>query len=155
MTPEQFTLKMEDLARNIADMADSGLPVVIGKTASDFFTDSFQTESFTDEAAVKWQQVKRREDPRAKGARGTRPILTGDKDVGGGLGNSISWDVTAPGEVTVRSDLPYASAHNEGTSTAGRSRSVVIPKRQFIGDSHVLNAKILDEIERKIAPLFE
>lgn len=152
MTPEQFTLKMEDLARNIADMADSGLPVVIGKTASDFFTDSFQTESFTDEAPVKWQEVKRREDPRAKGARGTRKILTGDS---GDLGESISWDVTAPGEVTVRSDMPYASAHNEGTSTAGRSRSVVIPKRQFIGDSHVLNTKILDEIERKIAPLFE
>lgn len=152
MTPEQFSLKMEDLARNIADMADSGLPVAIGKTAVDFFTDSFHDESFTDTAPVKWKEVERRKNPRAKGARGTRKILTGDS---GDLGESISWDVTAPGEVTVRSDLPYASAHNEGTSTAGRSRSVVIPKRQFIGDSHVLNTKILDEIERKIAPLFE
>lgn len=142
---------MDELARNIADTSDNGLPVVIGKMAADFFTDNFQDESFTDDAPVKWDEVKRREAPRAKGARGTRKILTGDS---GDLGESISWDVTAPGEVTISSDKPYADAHNEGTSTAGRSRSVIIPQRQFIGESHVLNKKVKDEIERKLNKLF-
>jgi phage gpG-like protein len=62
------------------------------------------------------------------------------------LGRSIKKQIE-PGKVTIFSDVPYAAAHNEGTNNAGRKRNVVIPKRQFIGDSETLNK----EIEKIIA----
>ncbi len=35
--------------------------------------------------------------------------------------------------VTIIADLPYSSAHNDGTTTAGRGHKTTIPQRQFIG----------------------
>jgi phage gpG-like protein len=42
----------------------------------------------------------------------------------------------------------YAVPHNFGATNAGRNRNVVIPKRQFIGKSAVLESKIYDKIQR-------
>ena len=134
----------------------------VANTAVMHFKQSFQDEGFTDENLVKWKEVRRREDSRnfktvargknkgtvrAKNANGKRKILTGTGDLGRSIQSKIE-----PGKVTVISDVPYASAHNEGTNNAGRNRNVTIPKRQFIGDSKVLNEKInnviTDELDK-------
>ncbi len=68
----------------------------------------------------------------------------------GNLKRSI--DFTArPGMVMVRSDTKgsetnadYAAAHNEGTTSAGVKHNVVIPKRQFMGKSKVLDRKVME-----------
>ena len=84
----------------------------------------------TDVGLQKWKEVKRRESPkRSDLAKAKLHILTGT----GNLGRSIK-ATHEPGKVTVFSDVPYAAAHNEGTTNAGRNRNVTIPKRQFIGD---------------------
>jgi phage gpG-like protein len=76
--------------------------------------------------------------------------------VTGNLRRSIEFD-PEPGQVTITADTTrgagsnadYASAHNEGTTTAGRNHSVTIPKRQFIGKSRTLDKKILRIIEEE------
>ena len=52
-----------------------------------------------------------------------------------------------PGQVTIFSEKEYATAHNEGTTTAGRNHNVTIPKRQFIGDSATFDNKVVEIME--------
>jgi phage gpG-like protein len=147
MTPNEFSRYLIEAQREIQQYINEDAPVIIGKTAVDHFTENFQQEGFVDGGVQKWQEVKRRMNPKITGARASRPILTGDT---GDLGMSIQYKDAADGKVTVYSDLPYSEAHNEGTANAGRSHNVVIPKRQFIGESEELNEKIKEELERKI-----
>ena len=106
------------------------------------FKDNFQKESFFGRA---WKEVKRRLQG-VKGAAGRRKILTGPT---GNLGRSIQ-ATPRDGSVTIHSDLPYASAHNDGTSNAGRSHNVRIPQRQFIGESPELTDALEKKIEQEI-----
>ena len=144
MTPEEFAAYISQLSAE-AEAVIKNIRMDIGKMAVDHFTENFQVEGFVNSTTEPWKDVKRRTDPRVRGARSTRKILTGDT---GNLGRSITYKV-GPGEnqVTIFSDIPYASAHNEGTSTAGRGRHTTIPKRQFIGRSQKLDEKIQKEIE--------
>ena len=120
----------------------------IGKIAVDHFTENFQVEGFVDEATEPWKEVNRRLNPRVRGARAIRKILTGDTT---DLGRSIKHEPgPGPDQVTVYSDKPYAAAHNEGTTNAGRGHSTTIPKRQFIGHSQKLDEKIKKKIEEAL-----
>lgn len=149
MDAKDFEIKLNRLCEEFPSVINHALPVVIGKKAVDFYEEGFQNEGFTDQSLVTWQEVKRREEPVAKGAKGRRPILTGDtKD----LGRSIQAE-EGTAEVKIRSDKSYASAHNEGTTNAGRNNSTTIPQRQFIGESQELNRQIEEEIERKLGEL--
>ena len=150
MTPDQFNKYLANLVKEIDNYADNDAPVIIGKTATDFFTDNFQKQGFVNRGLQAWQEVARRINPRDRSkAAATRPILTGET---GNLGRSIDY-FPDKGKVTVLSDLPYSSAHNEGTNTAGRNRSVTIQKRQFIGHSYELDQLITSEINRKLNSL--
>ena len=54
-------------------------------------------------------------------------------------------------KVIVGSNLPYAKVHNEGeTIRVFGGKSVTVPKRQFIGDSIKLTAKIKHELNKDI-----
>ena len=139
--------------REFQDWFNRTLPHLVGAKAVKHFKDSFQNEGFTDEVLVKWQDVKRRTNPRKRRTRSgrtpaseTQPILTNSGD----LGRSIDY-TPQPGMVVVKSDTKgagsdkdYAAAHNEGTTTAGRKHNVVIPKRQFMGKSKVLDRKVME-----------
>lgn len=74
-------------------------------------------------------------------------ILTGPT---GNLGRSIQF-IPRDGSVTIESDLPYSSAHNEGTNNAGRYHNVRIPRRQFIGEDPKLTAAIEKKITEEIS----
>lgn len=152
MTADEFQIKLKRMPEQIKEAINNDLPVVMGVTAVDFFKENFQNEGFTDASNVPWQEVKRRQDPNVRGARATRKILTGDT---GDLGESIEHQHTAPGETTIRSDKPYADAHNSGTTTAGRNHNVTIPQRQLIGESEQLDKLIEEEIESKLGNIFQ
>lgn len=151
MTPDEFAIKLDKMSVEINAVVNNALPIIIGKKAVDFFKEGFQKEGFTDTATVAWQEVKRRQNPKTKGAAATRKILTGET---GDLGESIQY---TPGtaEVKIHSDLPYADAHNSGTTTAGRNHNVTIPARPFIKESAELEAVIAEEIERKLGDIFK
>ena len=147
MTGEQFAKHLLKVSKEIEAYINNDAPEIMGVIARDHFTESFQNEGFTDEKFEKWEEVKRRMNPKITGAKASRAILTGDT---GDLGMSIDYTNAANGEVTIYSDKPYAEAHNEGTTTAGRNHSVTIPQRKFIGDSETLNKKILDELKHDL-----
>lgn len=120
---------------------------IIGTEAVNHFKESFQKEGFD---GHQWQEVKRRQDPRVRGARSTRKILSGDTNE---LGDSITYE-KEPRQVIISSDKEYAEAQNEGTSNAGRGHNVTIPARPFIAPSIVLDATIHREITQGFDRIF-
>jgi len=149
MTIQEHIKQLQQSNKEFKEWFDNDLPRIVGVEAVNFFTESFQNEGFTNQTLVPWKEVKRRENPRPDRAEASRKILSGKT---GDLGRSIEYK-SEPGHVTIFSELVYASAHNEGTTTAGRNRNVTIPKRQFIGDSETLDRKvekIMEEGVKKI-----
>lgn len=136
---QDFSHYLQHLEVNLKRQLQHDLPIKLGNLAVRLFKDNFQKESFFGRA---WIEVKRRLNPKTRGAAANRKILTGPT---GNLGRSIQ-ATPRDGSVTIHSDLPYASAHNDGTSNAGRSHNVRIPQRQFIGPS----PELTDAIEKKI-----
>ena len=147
---KQLSIRLREINDEFRQAEQTDIPIIIGKKAVDHFKDSFQNEGFTDKTLNPWKEVKRRQNPKITGAKASRKILTGDT---GDLGESIKYR-TEPGAAVIYSDKPYAEAHNEGTTNAGRRHNVVIPKRQFIGESEELDAEIEREIERKLGNIF-
>lgn len=138
MKIQDFSHHLQHLQDNLKRQLEHDLPRKLGNIAVRLFKENFQKESFFGRA---WKEVKRRLHG-AKGAAGRRKILTGPT---GNLGRSIQF-TPHDGYVVIHSDLPYSSAHNDGTSNAGRSHNVRIPQRQFIGE----DPKLTDALEKKI-----
>jgi phage gpG-like protein len=151
MTIEEHIRKLTQQKQEIEEYINQNLPDIVGVEAVNFFTESFENEGFTDETFIKWQEVKRRQNPkRPKRPEANRKILAGETNE---LGRSIEYE-TQPGQVVITSDTitagsnkSYASAHNEGTNTAGKNHNITIPKRQFIGESKTLDKKIIEKTQ--------
>jgi phage gpG-like protein len=123
------------------------LPDAIGLMAKQHFQGNFTRQGFDDQ---KWKDVKRRST--GKGRDKTRAILSGRT---GRLKKSIHVDKATWNKVVIATDrLPYAKIHNEG-GRAGRGLKSVIPKRQFMGDSPVLIARINKLITNTIDKAFK
>ncbi len=146
---------------------------VIGIEAVNHFKDSFQKEGFTDTSLEKWKEVKRtdsaspwygfkykstasRPGQNRKKEGGTtnysdaatkRPILSGETQE---LLNAFEVRKSSR-SVTVFNTKIYAQIHNEGGAMKvfGKLGSKM-PKRQFMGKSAVLKAKLEKEITRDI-----
>ena len=140
MQIQDFSHHLEGIEAAVKRQLERDLPKKLGNLAVRMFKENFQKEGFFGRA---WQEVKRR----LKGAAGHHKILTGPT---GNLGRSIQF-VPRDGSVTIESDLPYSSAHNEGTTNAGRSHNVRIPQRRFIGESPELTAAIEKKITEEIS----
>ncbi len=70
---------MKDLQRKLkaaGEYLKNDLKKVIGVEAVSFYTKSFLDEGFTDHSLTKWKEVKRRKNPKTKGAAKVRKILT-------------------------------------------------------------------------------
>ncbi|MCX8149229.1 MAG: hypothetical protein ACK4EX_02375 [Thermaurantimonas sp.] len=150
--PFDFDKISADIQRQLSDQ----LPTTAGKLAVDFFKKNFHDEGFTDRSFEPWPEVKRRLDPRTKGAARTRKILTGST---GDLGESPAYRLDQPGSVTIYAEafspsgFNYAPVHNYGATDAGRLRRTVIPQRKFIGPSFTLEQSITDLLHQVIASL--
>jgi len=153
MTPLELEEYFKKLPAEVEAFVKGELKNNIGEIAARHYTESFQQEGFVDESLEKWKEVKRRLNPKIRGVRKIRKILTGDT---GDLGRSVKYE-RGPSEtqVTIFSDIPYGAAHNEGTENAGRGRSTKIPQRKFIGESQKLNEKIKKEIEDGIGNILK
>lgn len=139
MEIQDFSHHLQHLQDNLKRQLHHDLPSKLGNIAVRLFKENFQNESFFGRA---WKEVKRRLNPKTRGAAAHRKILAGPD---GNLRRSIQF-TPHDGSVTIHSDLPYASAHNDGTSNAGRSHNVRIPQRQFIGE----DPKLTDALKKKI-----
>lgn len=154
---EQYLAKLRiDIERTLND----DVPLKVGNKVAELFKKNFQTESFF---GKKWKQVQRR-------IPGTKPYKAADYNIGGekhpswrklpiltisgNLGRSISYKVEK-GTAIVYSDLKYSSAHNEGTTTAGRNHSTTIPQRQFIGDHEEVDKVVKATITKLMNDLFK
>lgn len=144
MQIQDFSHHLQQLEVNLKRQLQHDLPSKLGNIAVRLFKENFQKESFFGRA---WKEVKRRLNPQTRGAAAHRKILTGPT---GNLGRSIQY-TPRDGSVTIESDLPYSSAHNEGTTNAGRSHNVRIPQRRFIGESPELTAAIEKKITEEIS----
>lgn len=123
-------------------------PRIVGVEGVNFIKDSFQKEGFEGKP---WKNVKRRTNPRKSQegkASSKRKILTGET---GDLGDSIDYNADYNG-VAFTTDVEYAQAHNEGTTTAGKGNKTTIPKRQFMP---IPGQPLPEALERDIKAKFD
>jgi phage gpG-like protein len=104
----------------------------IGVIYRNFFLDSFKMESWE---GNKWQPRKRQ--PRTRGRNKKLLVDTGE------LKKSIKYTNITSNSVTIKTDVDYASYHNEGT---GR-----LPQRQFMLEGE----ESLDKIEALVERLLD
>jgi phage gpG-like protein len=150
----QFRRLTKQRSAQLEKVINNNLPVIIGRLAVNFFTESFQNETW---GRKPWKEVKRRQsqtreykyNAKHHPARTTHKILTGNT---GSLGRSLKYEEKKD-KVTIYSDLIYAAVHNYGLR-AGRGKGFTMPKRQFIGKNKELIAIILKEIEQEINKVF-
>ena len=154
---EKYLAKLRiDIERTLND----DVPLKVGNKVAKLVKKNFQTQSFF---GKKWKEVQRR-------IPGTKPYKAADYNLGGekhpswrespiltisgDLGRSIRYEVEK-GTAIVYSDLEYSSAHNDGTTTAGRNNSTTIPQRQFIGDHAEVDKAVKATITKKLNDLFK
>lgn len=116
----------------------------ISLLAEKHFRANFLNQGFD---GKKWQNVQRRIKPTKRDIRtgaSTRAILYGKK--AGVLSKSIYGRVRSWDKIVIGTTVPYAKYHNEGTEK--------IPQRKFIGDSEILNKKIVNLITSQINKIF-
>lgn len=167
MTPEQFSQRLTRMNEQLKKAMDNDIPKIVANRATQMFKQNFREEGFF---GKKWKEVQRRQTRTitlksgkkkivtvGKGVMGRRKILTGRT---GALGRSIRWKVE-PGKAIIYNDAKnkdnkeYASAHNEGTTNAGRSHNVHIPQRQFIGDHAKINEMVKKTIEERMGKILK
>lgn len=106
--PKYFTYKGKDYNFSRATIryteVKKVLPRVLGAVAVNFFKDSFRRQGWRDKSLTKWE-------PRQKLSKG-RAILIGR----GHLRNSIRVNNANFERIEIGSNLPYATAHNDGFS---------------------------------------
>jgi phage gpG-like protein len=119
--------------------------VLAAEEAVQFFQDNITgRQGFLDRSTEKWKPRKGNLDP-------GRNLLVG-KGGGAKLYKSIARTSLSASRVVIGIKGPanvYASVHNFGLR-AGRGRGFIMPKRKFMGESVVLNRKIVRLIERRI-----
>lgn len=157
-------MKFEDLGSYFEHLADNLLadvPDIIAETATEYYKESFSRKGFDGEM---W--------PAAKVPKTTGSLLVES----GALVNSIRPAIIEPHRVVISAGddkVAYARPHNEGmnenvtipahtrrtkkgpVNVKQHTRHVVLPKRQFMGDSNELATKLVTRIEEYIESIIE
>lgn len=124
--------------------------ILSAEEAVQFFQDNFsEREGFLNVTVSKWKKRKR-EDKTFKKKGTKRGILIGPG--GGTLWRSISRTSLSSKKAVIGikgKANKYASVHNYGLR-AGRGKGFKMPKRKFMGESRVLNRKIVRLIKKRI-----
>ncbi|NJM14028.1 MAG: phage virion morphogenesis protein [Bacteroidales bacterium] len=143
---KHFSAELMRNSRQVAKYIAQDLPRHVAKIAVDHFKVNFNRQGFVNGGLQKWQEVKRRQAPKAKGVAGRRKILHGETQE---LRNSLQG---TPGNkmVTISSDKVYAGVHNEGLQAGSKKSRFTMPKRQFMGQSRELDNEILKRLNSDI-----
>ena len=110
MDIRQFSQRVAAKQRQIAQLLQRRLPVVVGRLAKKHYQDNFRQSGFVDHGLHPWQPAKRQ-----NGGAGTysryRTLLSSRNH----LFSSINY-TPANASVTVYNNVPYAAAHNDGAT---------------------------------------
>nr|DAR27459.1 MAG TPA: virion morphogenesis protein [Caudoviricetes sp.] len=124
--------KLQDLHIDMEALAN-----LVAMTGTSYFRGTFRSKSFD---GVPWAPAKI--DLTGKRRRGSLMVDSA------ALMNSVRAAEVTPQRIVWSAGndkVPYAEVHNTG-GRAGRGRGFTMPKRQFIGDSAELQAKIEQRI---------
>jgi phage gpG-like protein len=114
------------------------LPLIVGNIALNHFLESFDKGGFTDSGFQKWKARKREDRGRAilvkTGALRDALVIKGRPNFN---------------RIVIGDYVPYAAVHNDGLR-AGRGKGFQMPKRQFVGDSKVMNRTAIRAIINQI-----
>ncbi|MDR1381776.1 MAG: phage virion morphogenesis protein [Tannerella sp.] len=162
MTPNQFQQRLKETAKELKSFVEDVAPEIAGNEAVAHFRENFDREGFVDNGLKKWADVKRRDKNSPwygfSANTGSHFSSTRAQDKilhdTGELRDSIEYEITGRGEVTIGSDKPYARVHNEGgTAKIFGKKAFTMPRRQFIGESSELDDRIIHELEREIGKI--
>lgn len=130
-TPADF---LRRLINNLPAIKRDILQKIVAVEAERQWADNFRKEGFTDRSLTKWPARKKQESPQ-------RALLVKTSTLKGhALKGRVSGD-----SVDFVFPLEYERVHNEGLR-AGRGGGFQMPKRQFIGESYVLNQRIQKKV---------
>ncbi len=140
------------------------IPVKAGAVSVRFFKNRFRDANWIDTSVERWPKRKRDEYRKKR----SRALLVQS----GRLKRSIRAHKVSPYKIIISTDVPYAQVHNEGfkgtvnikthvrkrgedkITVQSHTRKMVIPKRQFMGESHYLSKQVermmLAEIKRAL-----
>jgi len=127
MTPPQY---LRQVIRNLPRLEDDILRDIVAVEAERMWAENFRMGGFTDQVFQPWTPRKKPESPQ-RALLVKTSTMKGHALKGRKAGDSI--DFVFP--------LEYERVHNEGLK-AGRGQGFTMPKRQFIGVSAVLEARI-------------
>lgn len=133
----KYFRKLQD---SIQGLEQQILRDVIAVEAERIHAENFRAEAFIDTPVQKWP-ARKKED---KG-KGHRALLVKTSTL---KGHALKGR-TRKGAVEFVFPLEYEKVHNEGLK-AGRGKGFKMPKRQFVGESKVLTARIKKKAERLI-----
>ena len=148
MSPDEFLNNIRQSSDKIASAFERRIPLMVGNAGKSHFKSNFQKGGFVDHNLKKWKPAKRI--GKAKGAKGQYGTLLSARNY---LYNSINYRFL-PYQVIIFTRVPYAIVHNEGLR-AGRGKGFKMPKRQFIGDSAVLNKQISEIIDKELSNILD
>lgn len=139
MTPQEFFKKVQN---SLPQLADQIARDIVAVEAENFHGMNFQQEGFTDATLQKWQPRKAAKGKKADKDKG-RALLVQDSTLKGhalkGRSHGNQVDFVFP--------LEYMKVHNEGLQ-AGRGKGFTMPKRQYVGESLLLE-KMIEKKARK------
>jgi len=147
MTPEQFTNLIRKKEPQLRQLMMRTLPVKTSTIAVNFFKNNFRVSGFVDTSVVRWKRSKRQDNPKDKD-RMYKTLLSRRNH----LFNSTKKRVQ-PFTAIIFNDVIYAKVHNEGGMAGRKGHQFVMPKRQFIGESRMLNKTICETIEKEVSAL--
>lgn len=99
MSPEEFEKKLRQRAKEIQNYAMTRFPSTAGNIALRFINGNFRAQGFQGQSFERWKK--------SKGEKGTTLVDTGAL-------RAANYYTTQPGQTTLKNNMPYAKAHNEG-----------------------------------------
>lgn len=144
MSPE----KLKEAGLKAQKFLRGGAVDILAVEGQKHFKGSFErgVEGFTDKTLKKWPDIQEKTKKRKRRKNGSLPPILTDK---GHLADSIRYDQDYNQQaVKFSSNLEYAQVHNEG----GGPRNM--PKRQYMGESEVLDDKVTAMIDKQLDKFF-
>lgn len=109
MDIRQFSQRVAAKQRQIAQLLQRRLPVVVGRLAKNHYQDNFRQGGFVNGGLHPWPKAKRLSSGRTDAAGNYGTLLSGDKH----LFNAIKY-IPSDYRVKVSNELVYAPIHNWG-----------------------------------------
>lgn len=129
------------------------LPIILGKEAKNFFLQAFRKGGFTDISFKRWIPRRKR---LAKGRTSATIKEAATLQKRGTLRRSIKVRPATFRKIRIFTNLVYAAIHNFGLKgLAFGKASFTMPKREFIGNSKVLERKLERTVLKQIDKVFK